>query len=443
MRLQLEPQQTTPHEAAVGVQPAHDATTAPPTITCRTPVPKKKKQRGGEEDIKRAWKHYYRQQGWHKIARFNDKGRLGTPYILFKAKNVVDPAIREEKWRKARPIAPTFHHPMKELLHVAGRAWYFLVKTMGGEHFIINSTGDVPALFKQAMGHFEGKEIDACVLDIEGCFPNMPKDKITFAMQAIVEEARRQGRTGISVPTRKSHKFTWKKVENGPYKWIAFTTMLDVLHFSLNQAILSMKDGRLLRQVKGIPMGDALSPAMTIGTCAWMEKEWMESLHLDVKKRFIAKRYMDDILLLYEKHGWDSARFYADFQRSECYMPPLKLEEAEAGVFLESSFWVQGSYIHFRLKNVNEGGRKQVWRYQPYDSYMPYEQKRSTLIATLKKVDRMAGNKSERFVSAMHKLKEFADLGYPVRVRQYACYRVERETGQRIWLAVAKQQSAM
>ena len=79
----------------------------------------------------------------------------------------------------------------------------------------------------------------------------------------------------------------------------------------------------------------------------------------------------------------------------------------------------------------------------PYDSYMPYEQKRSTLIATLKKVDRMAGNKSERFVSAMHKLKEFADLGYPVRVRQYACYRVERETGQRIWLAVAKQQSAM
>lgn len=169
----------------------------------------------------------------------------------------------------------------------------------------------------------------------------------------------------------------------------------------------------------------------------------MDSLHLDVKKRFIAKRYMDDILLLYEKHGWDSARFYADFQRSECYMPPLKLEEAEAGVFLESSFWVQGSYIHFRLKNVNEGGRKQVWRYQPYDSYMPYEQKRSTLIATLKKVDRMAGNKSERFVSAMHKLKEFADLGYPVRVRQYACYRVERETGQRIWLAVAKQQSAM
>ena len=164
----------------------------------------------------------------------------------------------------------------------------------------------------------EGKEIDARVLDIEGCFPNMPKDKITFAMQAIVEEARRQGRTGISVPTRKSHRFTWKKVENGPYKWIDFTTMLNVLHFSLNQAILSMKDGRLLRQVKGIPMGDALSPAMTIGTCAWMEKEWMDSLHLDVKKRFIAKRYMDDILLLYEKHGWDSARFYADFQRSEC-----------------------------------------------------------------------------------------------------------------------------
>ena len=104
---------------------------------------------------------------------------------------------------------------------------------------------------------------------------------------------------------------------------------------------------------------------------------------------------------------------------------------------------MQGSYIHFRLKNVNEGGAKKVWRYQPYDSYTPYQQKRSTLIATLKKVDAMAGNKSERFESAMHKLKEFADLGYPTKVRQYACHRVGRETGQPIWFGVAKQQPWM
>jgi hypothetical protein len=271
----------------------------------------------------------------------------------------------------------------------------------------------------------------------------MPKDKIEFAMRAIIEEARNRGWKGVSVPTRKTHKCTSKKVENGPYKWIDFSTLLDVLHFSLDQAIICMKDGRVLRQRRGIPMGDALSPAMTIGTCAWMEREWMQSLHEDVKRRFVARRYMDDVLLFFQKHGWDSARFYEDFKRSECYMPPLELEEAADGTFLETSFWVQGSYIHFRLKNVNEGGAKKVWRYQPYDSYTPYQQKRSTLIATLKKIDAMAGNKSERFESAMHKLKEFADLGYPTKVRQYACHRVGRETGQSIWFGVAKQQPWM
>ena len=74
-------------------------------------------------------------------------------------------------------------------------------------------------------------------------------------------------------------------------------------------------------------MGDALSPAMTIGTCGWMEREFMRSLHKDTKDNFKAKRYMDDVLLFMKKEGWDATRFYEDFKRSECYMPPLRLEE--------------------------------------------------------------------------------------------------------------------
>ena len=79
----------------------------------------------------------------------------------------------------------------------------------------------------------------------------------------------------------------------------------------MNQAVFRMKDGRLIRQVGGIPMGDALSPAMTIGTCGWMEREWMTSLHENAKSKFAAKRYMDDILLFFLKDGWDSEKFYA------------------------------------------------------------------------------------------------------------------------------------
>ena len=61
---------------------------------------------------------------------------------------------------------------------------------------------------------------------------------------------------------------------------------------------------------------------------------------------------------------------------------------------------------------------------------------------TLNKVDYMASNEKEVFVSAMHKLREFASLGYPVSVRKGACYRVARDGGGLAWLAAAKAQGA-
>ena len=103
------------------------------------------------------------------------------------------------------------------------------------------------------------------------------------------------------------------------------------------EAIFRLKNGKLIRQLLGIPMGDALSPAMTIGTCGWMEREWMTSLHAATKTKFAAKRYMDDILLLMQKEGWDRQRFYEDFKRSECYARPLNLEEATDGTFWRRS----------------------------------------------------------------------------------------------------------
>ena len=60
----------------------------------------------------------------------------------------------------------------------------------------------------------------------------------------------------------------------------------------------------------------------------------MTSLHAATKTKFAAKRYMDDILLLMQKEGWDRQRFYEDFKRSECYARPLNLEEATDGTFL-------------------------------------------------------------------------------------------------------------
>ena len=160
---------------------------------------------------------------------------------------------------------------------------------------------------------------------------------------------------------------------------------------------------------------------MTIATCAWMEREWMAGLHESAKSQFMARRYMDDILLIMRRNGWDRERFYSDFKRSECYMAPLCLEEATDGTFLETTYRVESEGIRFRLKNVNAGSERKVWRYHAWDSYVPEQQKLSTLVATLKKVDVMASDGRELLESAADKLKEFAVLGYPARARKHAC----------------------
>ena len=117
-------------------------------------------------------------------------------------------------------------------------------------------------------------------------------------------------------------------------------------------------------------------------------------------------------------------------------MKPLKLEDGGNGVFLENEFEIEGDNIHYRLKNSNVGQMK-VWRYQDFDSYAPYAQKRATLIATLKKVDKNASSSQIRYESAMHKLKEFTDKGCPRGLTHYACCKVGWESNHKIWFALA------
>ena len=127
--------------------------------------------------------------------------------------------------------------------------------------------------------------------------------------------------------------------------------------------------------------------------------------------------------------------FYEDFKRSECYMPPLRLEEANDGTFLETSFEVQHGRINYRLKNTNTRS-KEVWRYHSFDSYATFGQKKSTMIAALKKVDYFASDNSERMVSAIHKLREFKNLDYPNALRREVCEILMQESGNAVCTAV-------
>ena len=175
---------------------------------------------------------------------------------------------------------------------------------------------------------------------------------------------------------------------------------------------------------------------MAIITTAWMEKKWMASLSQQQRGNFRAMRFMDDIFVRYREGGDVLQRLKAD-----CYLPPLKLEEAEQETFLETTLvpLPTGGLAH-RLKNKIEGCTEgqQIWRYHRYDSYCPYLQKFGVLMGTLRKVADMASDREQLEFSGHEKLREFELLGYPKRVLRMACYKMHGIDRECAWLNVAR-----
>ena len=168
----------------------------------------------------------------------------------------------------------------------------------------------------------------------------------------------------------------------------------------------------------------------------------MQTLEPEVKELFRAKIYMDDVfIMMAQNDAWDHAKFLDDFKK-EVYWNPLRLECGGEGTFLETKFDIEKDKCNFRLKNTNEGRSTNpaVWRYQHFDSYGEYMQKRSTLASTLTKVDVMASNDTQLFYSASEKLKEFKELDYPVGIRKYMCHSMAFKTENKTWFAVGKAQ---
>ena len=378
---------------------------------------------GSSGDLIKHWHRIYKTKHWNEYAAYNTKGNFNLPYILFKAKNITNHKDRMLKWDKARPIAPQTKHPMKKLFHLTGKAWSFITMNLPGEHFVLNHGGKLTQFVRETnIALNQHGRMRTVIRDIEGCFPNMPKEIIAQAAIKFTHDiTSQQGYDSIYVPNRGNKPCQWKTKAKG-YKKIPFHVLIDVLQFALHNTIIKDNDGNLHKQVKGIPMGDPHSPGMTICACAWMEQEWMATLDQHTKTYFRAKRYMDDIFMIYvENNKFDHNRFLQDFAK-ECYLPPLKLEEANPNTFLEMTFEIHDNSVRHWLKNDNIPLQPpKIWRYAHFESHMSFQMKKSTLSAVMKKIHKMASDDRALYHSAIQKIHEFLHLEYPKKMLWTTC----------------------
>ena len=59
---------------------------------------------------------------------------------------------------------------------------------MPGQHFTIERTMDVPQFLNDAHKIIGAGDLHAEIYDVEGCFPNMPKQHISFALRQVLKE---------------------------------------------------------------------------------------------------------------------------------------------------------------------------------------------------------------------------------------------------------------
>ena len=273
------------------------------------------------------------------------------------------------------------------------------------------------------------------------------KEAMRLAMRDLLNQVKRTLPPGagtdpkVLVPRRGRKRCTWAHAtrRDGGMVPISFSLIIDVIEFDLENCYVVTSDGRLLKQTAGIPMGSALSPALAVGTLAWMEQEWMASLSANTKARFRMGRYMDDVLTVVARndHEWHADGLLRDFERSECYWSPLTLEAAESQHFLETSIDLNGDgRFRHRLKNVNEGReeRPKVWRYHRWDSFANERTKLGVLMGCLLKVTRMASDNTSFWLSLECKMREFIALGYPHAVMRRAAERMYARYGDERWL---------
>lgn len=396
--------------------------------------------RGTKQDILNAWRWWYQKRGYHKIAKFDAKGEISQPYGIYKDKNL-KPEVRGEKLHKARPITPGCKHPMARILSAVGRAWSFLVRQLPEPSYVLHTTQAAPIAMDQLCANMRhmGK-VEYKIMDIEGCFTNMPKETIKQAMRWVMDSVltHREGSKCITVPRGRRKGCRWGSSTKAGEINVQPDMLMEWILFDLDNAYITMEDGKIAKQTMGIPMGSPLSPAMAIAATAYMEYRWRTKVAKDLPRAtgmYDARRYMDDVLFVYT--GEQGEQALQHFRR-HAYEAPLKLEDAEQDIFLETRI-IDGDLTQRRIKNKNEGQQKQVvWKYQRYDSYTPYLQKWAVMMTALVKVHQYATDDMQLLYSARTKLREFEGLGYPSNVLKKACIQMQLRTDNATWTHISQ-----
>ena len=246
----------------------------------------------------------------------------------------------------------------------------------------------------------------------------MPREHIIEAMQMIADEtfANTPNRTNkITVPHSKNQKAFWgvDYEQCDKYRSITFNkqNLIDILAFAIDNAFTRFR-GNIIKQVKGIPQGDSLSPAIAVGTCAFFEKKWFDNKSIEEQKAFSAYRYIDDVLGIIDK-GYEHWEALASDYKNNCYPKELELTEDDNSHFLECEIIPNKGRIESKHWNKNAGLSKQIYyKGKHANSIGSIDSKIGAIMGTFLRIKRNCTTNDLFKIALNEKIQELRMIGY-------------------------------
>ena len=225
------------------------------------------------------------------------------------------------------------------------------------------------------------------------------------------------------------------RVAMSKYFVLTLPFLLDIIYFDIDNTYFTVGH-QIYKQIKGIPMGSNLSPALAYLICEYYERRIPKIIPPSRLGRLFGARYMDDILLIrllprpmnmMRKLMDDDMTLITDTQkRNAIYHKDLLIKpdnDPRGALCLGSLIYVHPvtGLLEIRYKNKNEdtltrNQTQSTLRFQHFHSFSPLIQKKGTISGEIVRIHRLTSNTHDKIQQYKLLQTELCTLSYPKRI---------------------------
>ena len=398
-----------------------------------------------ESELLTDWKKFWtsRVDKASRLTKPNWKNaEIPNAYILLKNKDI----------KKHRPITSYFKHPMKRQLNAAHAALSHImaeVKKKARMHFTFNI--EKPSNLKKLVQemnmrirdkHDGSAEIRLFMGDIKQMYTELDHDELKQAVEWIIALFHKVCGNDMTLKIRRRFRKTDKQMNvlNGnnwttkkDYMIWNTDTLKRIISFDIDNTFFKVGT-QIYKQIKGIPMGSNISPALAYLICEFYERRIPTEIPDYRRSCIFGARYMDDLFLatICDTHDKTLHQLLAEdlkkitntqheraiYHKDLTIKPEMTTNGAEC---LGALIYVRGNRVHIRYLNKNEQSLLRRWRhpsqkvlrFQHRHSFSPTYQKKGMIIGELTRIISLSSNDRDILKQTELLAMELRLLDYP------------------------------